>query len=265
MKASGQLRKMKVEIGPPVAYTLNLGDDAVNMNDLIGSEIKLDFEHRITCIVCGRETKKAFGQGMCYPCFANAPENAECIIRPELCEAHLGKGRDPEWEKIHHATDHYVYLALSSSIKVGVTRGTQVPDRWIDQGATAAIKFALVPYRRLAGEIEVALKAHLTDRTDWRKMLKNEVNMELDLLGEKDKLGDELDPELAQYITDEDEVLDIEYPVDKYPLKVKSVGFDKLPTVEGKLTGIKGQYLLFSDDRVLNIRKHSGYHVTLEA
>ena len=256
---------MKVDLGPPVSYALRLGDEAVNMNELVGSEINLKFDGKINCIVCGRDTKKAFGQGFCYPCFMNAPENAECIIRPELCEAHLGKGRDPEWEKEHHATDHYVYLALSSAIKVGVTRGTQIPNRWIDQGASAAIRFALVPYRRLAGEIEVALKEHLTDRTDWRKMLKNEVNEELDLLAEKDKLGDELDDDLAQYITDDDEVIQIEYPVEKFPLKVKSVSFDKLSEIEGKLSGIKGQYLLFSDERVLNIRKHSGYNVTLEA
>lgn len=256
---------MKVEFGSPVAYRLQLGDELINMNELIGNEISLSFEGKITCTVCGRTTKKAFGQGFCYPCFANAPENSECIIRPELCQAHEGGGRDPEWEKTHHAQDHYVYLAASSAIKVGVTRGDQIPTRWIDQGASKAIRFALVPYRQLAGQIEVALKAHLTDRTDWRKMLKNEVNMDLDLLAEKNKLGDILDADLAQYITDEDEVVEIDFPVDSYPIKVKSVGFDKLPIIEGKISGIKGQYLLFSDDRVLNMRKHSGYHVTLEA
>lgn len=250
-------------LGPPVGYTLALGERQVDMNALVGQELRLTYDGIITCVACGNVTKKSFGQGFCYPCFMNAPENAECIIRPELCEAHLGKGRDPEWERLHHAQDHYVYLALSSAIKVGVTRSPQIPARWIDQGASAAIRFALVPYRRLAGEIEVALKAYLTDRTDWRKMLKNEVNTELDLLAKKDELCDELDPELAQYVCDEDEVVQIEYPVERYPIKVKSVGFDKLPTIEGKLVGIKGQYLLFSDERVLNIRKHSGYNITL--
>jgi len=256
---------MKVDLGSPVAYQLQLGDELISMNELIGKEITLSFDGKITCTVCGRTTKKAFGQGFCYPCFANAPENSECIIRPELCQAHEGGGRDPEWEKAHHAQDHYVYLAASSAIKVGVTRGDQIPTRWIDQGASKAIRFALVPYRQLAGQIEVALKSHLTDRTDWRKMLKNEVNMDLDLLAEKNKLGDILDADLAQYITDEDEVVPIEYPVLRYPIKVKSIGFDKLPIIEGKLSGIKGQYLLFSDERVLNISKHSGYHIALHA
>ena len=256
---------MKVELGPPVNYSLKLGNNEVNMNDLVGKDIALVFEGKINCVLCDRRIKKVFGQGLCYPCFANAPENAECIIRPELCEAHTGGGRDPEWEKANHAQEHYVYLALSSAIKVGVTRSQQIPTRWIDQGASKAIRFALVPYRRLAGEIEVALKKHLTDRTDWRKMLKNEVNLELDLLSKKQELKKELATGFQEYITEEDEVVSIEYPVERFPLKVKSVGFDKLPTIEGKLSGIKGQYLIFSDERVLNMRKHSGYNIILNA
>jgi hypothetical protein len=37
----------------------------------------------------------------------------------------------------------------------------------------------------------------------------------------------------------------------------------KEPLVEGRLIGIKGQYLMWEDGRVLNVRNHSGYHVTL--
>jgi len=142
MTASGNLSKMRTQIDGEVEYTLVLGDDHIEMNDLIGTEISLSFTGQINCVSCGKLAKKAFGQGFCYPCFINSPMNAECIIRPELCEAHLGKGRDPEWEKKHHLQKHNVYLALTSKVKVGVTRHDQIPTRWIDQGAWKALVIA---------------------------------------------------------------------------------------------------------------------------
>jgi hypothetical protein len=168
-----------------------------------------------------------------------------------------------QWEQDHHVQPHIVYLALSSAVKVGVTRGQQVPTRWIDQGATAAIKLAEVPYRQLAGEIEVALKQHMTDKTNWRKMLTNDVKEGVDLLEEKEEVAELLDEAYWDYITDDDEVMNIEYPVEKYPEKVKSLGFDKQPEISGKLSGIKGQYLIFDDGNVLNMRKHGGYVITI--
>ena len=146
---------MNTEFGSPIKYSLHLSGDELNMNELLGQKLRIEFQGRINCVACGRATKKAFGQGFCYPCFANAPENAECIVRPELCEGHLGKGRDPEWELKYHVQPHFVYLAVSSGLKVGITRATQIPYRWIDQGASSAIILAEVPYRRLSGEIEV--------------------------------------------------------------------------------------------------------------
>lgn len=261
----GQVKKMRVELGEPIQYFMRLGDQEVAMNELIGKSISLKFAGVITCIACGKQTKKSFGQGFCYPCFMEAPEASECIIKPELCEAHLGKGRDPEWEKANHLQDHYVYLAASSAIKVGVTRENQIPTRWIDQGASSAIKLAKTPNRYLAGLIEVALKGQMTDKTNWRKMLKNEVLENPGLVEFKQDVLASLDEELRQYAVAEDEVIALDYPVNEYPEKVKSVGFDKLPEITGKLHGIKGQYLLLDDNRVLNIRKHTGYHLGFAA
>ena len=54
--------------------------------------------------------------------------------------------------------------------------------------------------------------------------------------------------------------MDIHFPVDSYPVKIKSFNFDKNPEVSGVLHGIKGQYLLL-DIGVINIRKFTGYEV----
>ena len=169
--AVGNLRKMSVHLGEEVEYTLNLSSD-VGMNELVGQEIQLEWLGKINCTNCGKVTKNSFGQGFCYACFTTAPESAECILRPELCRAHLGEGRDPAWEERNHNQPYVVYLAASSAIKVGITRETQVPTRWIDQGASSAIRLAETPNRYQAGIVEVALKEFFTDKTHWQKMLK---------------------------------------------------------------------------------------------
>ncbi len=265
MSYSGHLLKMKTRYADPIEYTLGLGDDEVFMNDFIGKPVSITFNGQINCIVCGNRTKKAFGQGFCYPCFANAPQAAECIIRPELCRAHLGEGRDVEWERTHHLQTHYVYLAVASGIKVGVTRGDQIPTRWIDQGAWKGIKLAETPNRYLAGRIEVELKQHISDKTNWQKMLKNIQAVDIDPIAERERMKAELPEELQQYCLDDSEVIEINYPVIKFPEKVKSLNLDKTPEVGGTLTGIKGQYLMFDELNVINVRKFSGYFVELSA
>lgn len=256
---------MRTQLDNPVQYTLMLGEDAVPMNEFVGKDIHFHYEGRINCVVCGRLTKKSFGQGMCYPCFMNSPQNSECIVRPELCEGHLGKGRDAEWEEKYHNKPHIVYLALVDKVKVGVTRDANLPTRWIDQGAWKTVILAETPYRRLAGEIEVFLKDFITDRTHWQKMLKDVRGEGIDLLEEKDALLDEMDEELGQYYSENDTVTEIIYPVLEYPTKVKSMNFDKMPDVGGRLTGIRGQYLMFEGGNVINLRKFSGYWVDFEA
>jgi hypothetical protein len=237
----------------------------VSMNQFIGQEISLQFENEINCVVTGKRIKKAYGDGMSYDAFMSSPMASPSIIRPELSRIHEGIAlRDKEWEEKHHLTPHLVYLSLTSEVKVGVTRETNIPYRWIDQGAVEAIILAEVPYRQLAGAIEVALKEYRSDKTNWRKMLKNEYDP-TDLLDHKDELIAYLDEDLQQFISDNDEITKIKYPVMSYPIKVTSMKLDKIPLIEKKLKGIKGQYLIFSDDTVFNMRSHSGYKVTLEA
>lgn len=270
MKWTGNIRKMRTELSEEVQYTLPLYDvieplEMVSMNQFIGQEISLQFENEINCVVTGKRIKKAYGDGMSYDAFMSSPMASPSIIRPELSRIHEGIAlRDKEWEEKHHLTPHLVYLSLTSEVKVGVTRETNIPYRWIDQGAVEAIILAEVPYRQLAGAIEVALKEYRSDKTNWRKMLKNEYEP-TDLLDHKDELIEYLDEDLQQFISDNDEITKIKYPVMSYPIKVTSMKLDKIPLIEKKLKGIKGQYLIFSDDTVFNMRSHSGYKVTLEA
>lgn len=246
-----------------IQYYLKNNETELHVNPLIGKDVEVVFEGNINCINCGRKTKTSFGQGFCFPCFKNAPQAAECIIRPELCEAHLGKGRDVEWEQKHHNRPHYVYLAVSSAVKVGITNHKNIPYRWIDQGATYAIKVAKTPYRQLAGQIEVAMKDHFTDRTHWQRMLKNEVLEDEDLETIKWEMEELLPSDLAQYMEEDDEITHLNYPVLEYPQKVKSVNLDKIPHFQKKLVGIKGQYFIFDDNTVINIRKYTGYNVQI--
>ena len=175
MRYNGTLLKMETKLANPIEYELPIGDELVYMNHLIGKYIAFKWLKEIYCVVCGRKTNKSFAQGFCYPCFLNAPETSECIFRPELCQAQDGIARDMEWAENHCLQEHFVYLAISSGVKVGVTRSGQIPTRWIDQGAWQTIKLAKTPNRYTAGLIEVALKEHISDRTNWQRMLKNQL------------------------------------------------------------------------------------------
>lgn len=261
MQLEGNLIKMRTELESPVKYFLRMGDNEISMNDFIGKEISMSFNGQINCISCGKRTKTSFGQGFCYNCLQTAPEAGESVVRPELSKAHLGIASDMEWAKKHDLVEHIVYLAVSSEVKVGVTRHHQIPTRWIDQGASFATKLATTPNRHIAGVIEVFLKKHYTDKTNWRSMLKNEIATNFDLKKEKQKVYELLPLELRKYFENDDKITDIEYPVISYPKTVKSIGFDKYPKIEGTLKGIKGQYLIFENDLVLNIRKHNGYFI----
>ena len=258
MKMKGRILKMKTELKNPVEYHLPMDNEFLGMNQWIGKRIQFRFDGEIYCLDCGVQTKKSFNQGFCYSCFQNSPMSAECIIKPELCRAHLGEGRDMEWEREHHLKDHYVYLAVSSGIKVGITRDTQVPTRWIDQGASYAVPIAKTPNRYLCGMIEVSLKEYLSDRTAWQRMLKNEI-AHVDLIAKRSEIIKLVPDEYQEYLLTQEEILNIEYPVNEYPSKVKSLSFDKIPLIEGRLMGIKGQYLIFEEGQVLNIRKHQAY------
>lgn len=265
---TGRLRKMPAEAGTPVTYTLKVGDADVALNDLIGQHIRLDYEGVIRCIHCNRATKKSFNQGYCYPCFRKLAACDSCIMSPEKCHYHLGTCREPEWGERNCMVGHVVYLANSSGLKVGITRASQVPTRWIDQGAVAAIPMARVTTRYLAGLVEVACKAHVADRTNWRAMLKGDVP-ELNLVEERARVLSLIAGDLEQLRSEhgadsiavvDERSLELGYPVDVWPAKVKTHNLDKSPQIEGRLEGVKGQYLML-DTGVINIRKFTGYEV----
>ena len=264
MLYNGTLLKMDTKLANPIEYELPISDELVYMNHLIGKYIAFKWLKEIYCVVCERKINKSFAQGFCYPCFLNAPETSECIFRPELCRAQDGIARDMEWAENHCLQDHIVYLAISSGIKVGVTRSGQIPTRWIDQGAWQAIKLAKTPNRYIAGLIEVALKEHISDRTNWQRMLKNQLIEGVDLTVAKKDMVTHLPSDLQNYISEENNITEINYPVNEYPEKVKSLSFDKLEEIAGRLWGVKGQYLIFDDGTVVNMRKHTGYMVELE-
>ncbi|PIF05428.1 MAG: hypothetical protein CSA36_06740 [Draconibacterium sp.] len=264
MHFEGNLLKMRTELTDPIHYYLALSNEEIAMNDLIGKKITMRFNGRINCISCGEKTKTSFNQGFCYNCLQTAPEASESVVRPELSKAHLGIARDMGWAEKHDLIDHIVYLALSTKVKVGVTRHHQIPTRWIDQGANAAIKVALTPNRHIAGVIEVFLKRFYTDKTNWRTMLTHEKLNDSNLMEEKKAAIDRLPAELQKYISNDDKTTSIRYPLLTVPEKVNSIGFDKKPTISNVLTGIKGQYLIFENNTVLNIRKHNGYFIELE-
>lgn len=259
MKYSGVLKKMKTENSDPVNYYLDMGDDFLNVNQLMDRTISIEFVG-YQCLNCGLD-KKIFRQGFCYDCFYETPRAGDWIMRPELSTAHLDKeDRDLEFEKKMQLQPHVVYLANSSNVKVGVTRKAQIPTRWIDQGAHEAIEIVEVPNRYLAGVTEVALKDHVADKTNWRKMLTNDVQ-DLDLVEERDKLEAFLPEEVRPYYIGSNKETEISFPVEQYPTKIKSLNLDKKPNYKGVLKGIKGQYLLFEDSTVFNVRNWEGYVV----
>ena len=252
------LKKMDTDLQDVVQYTLDIHGETHNMNDYIGKNIKIEWSGDVICS-CEKVMKKFYRSGFCYQCYWESPMASQSIFKPELCTAHLGiEERDLEWEKEFQIAPHYVYLANSSGIKVGITRGSQGVIRWMDQGASQAILLAEVPNRRFSGDIEVSLKRFVADVTNWRKMLSGTPDF-VDLVQLKEELSLHVPEELKQYILPNNTVTEIKYPVTKYPTKIKSVKLERTPIIEGELMGIKGQYLLLDEDRVFNIRSHEGF------
>jgi len=262
MKYQGVLKKMPTENLEQVQYYLELGTDFLHMNQLLDKTIEISFV-TYECLNCHLE-KEIYRQGFCKNCFFEIPNAGDWIMRPELSTAHLGiEDRDLNYEKEMQLKPHIVYLAFSSNVKVGVTRKGQIPTRWIDQGAVKALVFVEVPNRYLAGITEVALKEHIADKTNWRKMLQNSDNA-ADLAAVKQQLSEFIPDEVRRYFVENDtHVTELNFPVLKVPEKVKSLNLLKTPNYSGKLKGIKGQYLIFEDNIVFNIRSNEGLVVRL--
>ena len=270
---TGVLSKMKTDLQSPVLYQLPVGDELLPLNELIGQKITMAFDGDIFCSHCGRKTKKSFSQGYCYPCFKKLPQCDTCIMSPEKCHYHEGTCRDSQWGDTFCMTGHVVYLANSSGLKVGITRASQVPVRWIDQGATQAMPFIRVATRQQSGFLESLFKESVSDRTNWRVMLKGPAEP-LDLPAMARELFD-MNASRIKEMQDRfglqaiqpvqaPEVIEICYPVAEYPGKITSQSFDKKPLIEGTLMGIKGQYLML-DTGVVNIRRHTSYRVCISA
>ena len=262
MRYEGVLTKMRTEITDVVQYYLVWENDFINMNQMLGKKMSINFL-RYQCLNCGLE-KKIYRQGFCYDCFSAIPQAGDWVISPEKSRAHLDEeDRDLEYEKRAQLQPHVVYLANSSDVKVGVTRKTQIPTRWIDQGAHEAIEIVEVPNRYLAGITEVALKDHVSDKTNWRKMLTNDIT-DLNLEEEREKLKDFIPEEAKEYYIANNKETEIKFPVQQFPEKVKSLNLVKNPFYEGVLKGIKGQYLIFEDGTVFNIRSNEGLVVEMK-
>ena len=263
MKYEGVLTKMQSEFGNPIQYFLVFENSFLNVNQVLGKQLTIQLEG-YQCLNCGKR-KKIFRQGFCYDCFYSSPAVGDWIMKPELSTAHLGiADRDLDYESKVQLQPHIVYLATSSEVKVGVTRKTQVPTRWIDQGAEKAIAIVEVPNRYLAGITEVALKEHFADKTNWRKMLTNDI-VTNDLILEKAKVESLLPREVKEYFfSDKNEVYEMKYPILDYPKKINSLSLEKNPNFKGVLMGIKGQYLLFEDGTVFNVRSSEGSVVTID-
>ncbi len=269
MKLQGNLHKMHAELSQPVRYQLKLGGQTVTLNELLGQQVRLEYLRQIECVHCGRVTNKSFNQGFCYPCFRDLARCDICIVSPEKCHFHLGTCREPEWAEANCMRPHVIYLSNTSGVKVGVTRATQIPTRWIDQGAVQALPILEVSQRFHAGLIEDAFKHYLNDKTNWRTMLKNEFTL-TDLFQIYETYWPQVKPSLdeslaadAREIATPESTVHLEFPAHQYPSKISSFNFDKNPVVEGRLDAIKGQYLIF-DTGVINIRKYGGYLVSLE-
>lgn len=276
LNAVGSLRKMSTSLmgegdTSQAHYEFIIGDERIPFNQMLGKAVKIAYQGAIHCQHCGRKSNKSFNQGYCYPCFKKLAQCDSCIVSPEKCHYFEGTCREPSWADSHCMQSHYVYLANSTGVKVGITRGNQIPTRWIDQGAVQALPIFKVANRLQSGLLEVIFKAHVADKTSWQKMLKGNIEA-VDLMAARDELLTLNHDAIAglqakqgiqalQSINDA-AVVTIDYPVDQYPTKVKSFNLDKTPVVEGQLMGIKGQYLIL-DSGVINIRKYTGYDVEL--
>lgn len=269
--ARGPLRKMEIapsDAETPAQYTLRAGEQRIGLNAHLGASLRLVHTGAIHCVHCGRATRKSFAQGYCYPCFKSLAQCDTCIVKPETCHYHAGTCREPAWGEQHCFQPHVVYLANSSGLKVGITRKTQLPTRWLDQGAIQALPILEVDNRLQSGLVETLFKQMVGDRTNWRAMLKGDV-APIDLPAERDRLLAALDQELAalkQRVGEQAigtlaaSPVELHYPVLESPRKVVSHNFDKSPEVSGRLMGLKGQYLIF-DTGVINLRKFGGYEV----
>ena len=266
--AKGTLSKLRASLNDKVQYQLPVGDKLIDLNPFIGKAITLTHTGNIFCCSCGKKTKKSYSQGHCFVCMKKLASCDMCIMKPETCHYDQGTCREPEWGERNCMVDHFVYLSNTSGLKVGITRHTQIPTRWIDQGATQGMPIFKVATRYISGLIEVEIAKHVADKTNWRNLLKGDpepLSLQekfvtiLPLIENKiTEIRQRFGEDSIQVINTE--LTSLNYPVEEHPVKIVSHNFDKNPQVTGKLQGIKGQYMIF-DTGVVNIRKFTSYEV----
>lgn len=262
MYATGPIQGLLHQVEDYVQYRVRIGEQDLPLNDHLSQTLRIRFLSAKSCIACGRKINKTYNNGYCFPCFRDLAENDLCIVKPAMCHFHLGTCRDSQFGERHCMIPHYVYLAVSSEVKVGLTRKGNHLKRWVDQGAVRALPVAELPTRKMAGELELHLSRYLPDKTNWRKMLKGEW-AEVDLYQLREQVQEWLGERYMPYFLPDEQVVTIQYPVPEVVPSLKSIQLDKQQEMEDRLLGIKGQYLIL-ENGVLNIRKHAGYHVELE-
>jgi hypothetical protein len=263
---------MRTRPESPVAYSLPVGEALMDLQPCIGGRIELNFEGEILCAHCGRRTKKSYSQGHCFPCSQRLAACDLCVLQPSRCHFDQGTCREPDWGRTHCMQTHLVYLANTTGLKVGITRAHQAMTRWMDQGASQALPILEVATRQISGLIESVIAQHVTDRTDWRALLRGAPEP-VDLVLERDRIlalcQDDIDQIAERFGPGSvrravsDAPISLQFPVLRYPEKVRPLSFDRTPAVSGRLEGIKGQYLLL-DTGVLNVRKFRSYVISVE-
>ena len=262
MHFQGVVKKMVTELSTPINYFIEFEDNFIHLNQFIDKLFKFECTG-YSCLSCS-ESQNLYRQGFCKSCFFESPLAGDWIMRPELSKAHLNiADRDLDYEKKIQLQPHVVYLSNTGRIKVGVTRKSQIPYRWIDQGAHEAVELLQTPNRFLAGEAEVALKKYMSDKTNWRSMLKNERDSS-NIKSSKDHAKNFIPSNLLHYFIDASNVLSIDFPVVEYPDNPKSIKLNKDSFFSGILKGVKGQYLIFEKNQVLNYRAHEGHIFKIE-
>ncbi len=240
-----------------IRYFWTLGDEQVEISDMLGRQVNIRFQGEKRCIACGRKVSKLYQNGYCFPCVTTLAETDLCIVKPHECHHHLGTCRDNEFAATHCMIPHYVYLAVSSHAKVGLTRKHREFTRWVDQGAVRAMLIAELPTRKMAGELEMEIAKTMPDKTDWRKMVQGKAD-DVNLRELANAVEEQLPDEWRSYLLPERVVHEFEYPflAGEPAPKAKSMNAEK-EQISGRLIGIRGQYLLFPEG-VFQVKKHSG-------
>lgn len=264
----GVLEKLSVRPGMPAEYRMVLrsvqdegaeAEHSVDINALLGKQLRIEFDGHISCCHCARETRKSYGEGYCYRCFRTLARCDLCVLSPARCHYQQGTCREPAWGESFCMQPHVVYLANASGPKVGITRRDQQRTRWLDQGAVQGMLVAAAASRHLAGVLEATLARHVSDRTDWRAMVQAHAPA-VDLPGLRDRLRG-LVPGLPAGVEWLDAPLEtLEFPILRYPREPRRLRLQPGEAVTGRLVGAKGQYLLF-DHGVFSVRQHRAHHV----